>query len=149
VVVDTRRDHIDIRRGIGGEVGDANARKPRSHERIAVTDPPNIVVFYRSAPIRREAVLKANADRPTPTCLTCLGQSDARKRVVKIILLVGDRGAALHIKQGCIPRVANLTREETQAIAASVADVPSRFQGELAVRCCPVASWDTPQSTLL
>ena len=59
-------DLMSLDPSIGGDGGDGR-RKPRRQERVAVANPPKIIVLYADRPIRCEAVFKAGSDRPTPT----------------------------------------------------------------------------------
>src|SRR6478672_10120434 len=107
-VADAASDHADIRPGVGGEGADCEVRR---QERAAVTLSEEIVVFDAGSPIRRETILKAHTDYSAPTGPLCLPEADAGEGIEDVEALACDGSAALHIKQGCIPGVADLTRE--------------------------------------
>src|SRR6478672_6357366 len=121
-VADAASDHADIRPGVGGEGADCEVRR---QERAAVTLSEEIVVFDAGSPIRRETILKAHTDYSAPTGPLCLPKADAGEGIEDVEALACDGGAALHINQGCIPGVADLTREEAQAIDVGFPGVSS------------------------
>ena len=84
----------------------------RRQERAAVALPEEIIVFDAGGPIRRETVLKADTDHAAPTGPLCLSEADAGYGIEDVEALVCDGSAALDIKQGCVPGVTDLTREE-------------------------------------
>ena len=98
-------------------IGPHLARRQRGgHERVGISRPEEIIVFDAGSPIRGEAVLKTDTDNASPTGPLRLHSADARRGVEDVETLVCDGSTALHIKQGCIPSVTNLTREEAQSI---------------------------------
>jgi hypothetical protein len=60
-----------------------------------------------------QAILKTHADRTAPTGPLSLSDADAAHRVEDVESLVYHRSAALDVKEGVVPSVTNLTREET------------------------------------
>ena len=88
----------------------------RRHERAAVALSEEIIVFDAGGPIRRETVLKAHTDHAAPTGPLGLPEADAGDGIEDVEALACDGSAALDVKQGCIPGVTNLTREEAQPI---------------------------------
>src|SRR6476659_7620601 len=109
-VADAASDHADIRTGMGGYRGDRRCEsRRREHGVIALSE--DVVVFNAGGPIRCKAVLKTNADHAAPTGPLCL--SETAQRIEDVESLVCHRRAALDIKQGIVPSVTNLAREET------------------------------------
>src|SRR4029078_371962 len=112
-VADAASDQADIRPGVGGDRADEGVSR---HERAAVALSEEIIVFDAGGPVRGETVLETHTDGTAPPGPRSLQEADAGCGVEDVEALVYDGRAALHIKQGCVPGITDLTCEEAQAV---------------------------------
>src|SRR4051794_32174254 len=71
-----------------------------------------MVVFQTDRPIRREAILHADAYRAAPASRALGHKFSAGRRVEDACTVARDRRTALDVQQDRIPGIADLAREE-------------------------------------
>src|SRR6267142_2460234 len=116
-IVDAGSDEIDVLsdavcpRGEGDSGSRGKADVTVAHKQV--------IIFNCERPIRSERVFATDSNNATPAGFGCpidIGVENGRIDDEAIILVVGNGGATLHVKQERVPGITDLTGEETDCI---------------------------------
>src|ERR1700722_7470401 len=123
-----------------------------------------MIVLDTNRPVRRETEFETSADGAAPTGFVRRGEHRVGDPIERVILIAGDGGTALYVKQDVVPGVANLTskqpkridprtvkvrrKEEARIAAAEIGPVALTFDTEHPVRRLPaIADLATNRAT--
>src|SRR3954468_16325031 len=99
-----------------------------------------MIVFGRNRPVGCEPDLDAGPDHAAPARRVALIEYAAGRRGDAVVLVVGNRSAALHVPEHVIPGVANLACEQADSIGLALIGRASNEQaGVAALEVGPVA----------
>src|SRR5579872_1622961 len=108
LVVHASREEVDVFLDVVGEEAGIRDDVVIAHEQV--------IVLEAERPARSKGIFEADTDRGTPAGF--VGRIDPSADTCRNggVLVVGYRGAALHVEQCAVPGIANLAGEQAEGI---------------------------------
>src|ERR1700692_4946772 len=105
-----------------------------------------MIVLDTDRPVLSKAKFQARPDRATPTRFVRRGQQRASGPGDRVILVAGDGGTPLYVKQDVVPCVADLTGDQAKCIDPRTVEVGRKEKADIAAaEIGPVAlAFDAP-----